>query len=68
MFKAVREHVVAILSACLVVHVSSFLGEVCKLIGSAECSLREGWKQVGIESILILIVMSIRRKVSKGRS
>ena len=64
MFQAARDHIGAMLNACLVVHVSSFLREVCKHFQSAECSLIESWKQFGRESILIMIVMSIRCKVA----
>ena len=68
MLQAVREHVDALFSACMVVHVNSFLREVCKQILSADCSLREGWKQVWKESILIIIEVSIRRKVAQRRN
>jgi hypothetical protein len=64
MLQAVREHVNAMFSACMLVHVSSFLGEVCKQILSADFSLREGWKQVWKESILIIIEVSFKRKVA----
>ena len=57
-------HVIAMFSTCMVVHVSSFLGEVCKHILSADCSLRGGWKQVWKESSLIIIEVSIRHKVA----
>ena len=55
---SIKEHVDALFIACMVVHVSSFLEEVCKHI------LNTGWKQVWKESILIIIKVSIRRKVA----
>ena len=39
MFQAVREHVDAKFSACMVVYVRSFSGEVCKHILNTGCSL-----------------------------
>ena len=41
-FQEVREHVDGMFSACMVVQVGSFLGEVCKHTLSADCRFREG--------------------------